>query len=463
MFTLEEAAQICRGTLIGSPRRSPIAGVSIDSRTLEKGMLFVALQGARTDGHQFVRQAFQRGAAGALVSRSISDEGPLVLVGDPLMALQELARWHRSRFSIPVIAVTGSIGKTTTKECIGTALSGTFRIRTGVLNWNNHLGVPLNLLRLKAGDQCLVLELGANHRGEIAMLSELAQPTVGVITGIHPVHLEGFGSVSEVYEAKLELVDYLKRSAGVVVAYGDDEELMRRLNRRGLPLVTFGKKRDVDFSLSELSSADGEIHFKVRHQKHPYEFHLKGYGEFNALNALAAIAAAGTLGVDLKRLSQAWQALPILPGRFQLRHLTGADLLLIDDTYNANPDAFVDALNAFRQTAGCRRKIVVIGDMLELGEQADNYHETLGRDLVRFEIDAAFGIGRFSRLTVRVFSKLKPKCIAHAFENRQEAIESLCGAVHVGDAILIKGSHGMQLEEIVNALIQKFERKSVLV
>lgn len=445
MFTFDEIAKACGGRLAADLEERSVSGVSCDSRTIQAGDLFVALRGARFDGHTFLAEVFQRRASCALVDRETDHRFPVIVVDDTLKALQKLARFYRAKFSVPTIAVTGSTGKTTTKECIGIALSEAFKVRTSFGNWNNHIGVPLNILKLSDDDQCLVLELGANHIGEIALLSEIAQPTVGVITSIHPVHLEGFGSIEGIYQAKLELADFLDRTQGTVIAYGDDPELVRRLKGRKFSLIMFGTTRHCDYVLSELTCGNGLISFQVNDT---FKFRLKGYGAFNAMNALAAIATAGYLKVDLKSLSKTWQILPEIQGRFRLDQWQSRGIQIVDDSYNANPNSFEQAVESFRRLANERRKIVVVGDMLELGQRARFYHEAIGRMLAEKGIDYVIGVGPLSQFVLDEFTKFSHSDrIAH-FGQVEEAGKFLASILREGDSILIKGSHGMRLEKV---------------
>lgn len=460
MFTLHEIAKACGGKLISGEKERRISGVSSDSRTIRAGELFVALRGERFDGHHFLEEAFRKGAACALVDREPDGVFPVVLVDDALKAFQRLARFYRALFLIPTVAVTGSAGKTTTKECIGVLLSEVFRVRVGFGNWNNHIGVPLNIFKLLADDQCFVLELGANHAGEITALAKIAQPTVGIITGIYPVHLEGFGSLEGIYRAKLELADFLDCSGGTIIANGDDPELVRRLKGRKFSLITFGKSKGCDYSLSDLIVDNGLIYFQVNGK---YKFRLRGYGVFNALNALAAIATAGYFNLDLKSLSEAWQVLPSIEGRFRLDYLESSNIQIVDDSYNANPKSFESAIESFCELADDRRKIVVVGDMLELGGQSRFYHETLGKLLADRRIHLVIGVGSLSRFTLGAFTRTVSGIKTAHFEEPQSAAQFLVSILKKGDSILIKGSHGIRLNQVKPYLQEHFKTATAFV
>lgn len=454
MFILDEIVNITSGRLIGGRKEIEISDISTDSRTLAPGDLFVAFQGPHFDGHHFLNQAYERGAACALVNRQVESPLPLIMVPDVLKAFQAMARSYRARFSIPVVAVTGSVGKTTTKECIAVTLSEVFNVRAGFGNWNNHIGVPINLFRLSPEDHCLVLELGANHPGEIKGLSEIAQPTVGVITAVHPVHLEGFGSLEGVYQAKLELADFLEQTLGTIIANGDDSELMRRLKNRTCSVITFGFSKHCDYRMTDLFANDGIVYFKVNDE---FEFRLKGYGAFNAQNALAAVAVAGYFNLDLNSLAESWRALPVIQGRFRTEYLEAQNIIIVDDSYNANPISVKQAVQSFFKLASGKRKLLVIGDMLELGAHSGIYHEDLGRYLAEFEIDFLVGVGPMSQLVLRTFAKAEQGGKTVHFQSALEAARFLVSHIQENDAVFIKGSHGVQLDQIRPLLIQAIE------
>lgn len=442
MHSLEKAASICGGALNAQGKNRFYSGISIDTRTLRPGDLFFALRGPRFDGHAFLAQASQKGASAAVVSSSGPHAGPVIMVPDTLHALHRLAHWYRSQFSHPVVAVTGSAGKTTTKECIATVLSQVFEVRVGFGNWNNHIGVPMNLLQLKPEDQCLVLELGANHAGEIRLLAQMAEPTVGVLTGVEPAHLEGFGSLEDVYRAKLELADFLGERNGMLIVNGDNPELVRCARARKCPVITYGRGRHCDFYLSRLAVSDGFVCFEVNGT---LDFRLEGYGAFNAMNALAAIAVAGFFKLDLNALSKSWHVLPSVESRFQVFQFEPLNLQIVDDSYNANPHSFAQALESFQALTDGRRKIVISGDMLELGAKAEFFHAELGRSMAEAGVDVLIGVGPLSQATLTSFLAGRKQAKGMHAATPEAALRALKAVVQRGDSILIKGSHGMDL------------------
>ncbi len=449
MFSLREIAELCDGKIVAKDSDVLLTGFAIDSREVRAGDLFVAFQGAHVDGHDFIHVAFRNGARAALVEHEIPGVFPLVVVPHVLTALQNLARTHRKSFNLPVVCVTGSCGKTTTKECLGIALSRAFRVRTGFRNWNNELGVPLNLLNLKRDDECLVLELGAGKAGDIAFLADLAKPNVGVLTGVHPVHLNGFSNLDGVYEGKLELADEVNRNGGMMIVNGDDPELVNRMKLRGGTFLTYGKNKSCNFFLSNLLIEDGVISFQVN-QKHC--FRLRGYGEFNAMNALAAIAAAAYYKIDLDELSKLWCALPTIEKRFQRTLLHGFDIELIDDSYNANPYSVQEAFSSFLNVSRGRRRIVVFGDMLELGTDSLRYHEDVGRMIAKSDVTMLIGVGEMAAHAVTIYQNSVSESSGIQVMSVREAASVLLPQLLAGDSVLIKGSHGTHLFELKSLL-----------
>ncbi len=460
MLALKEIAAATGGKLNSKQDQIQISGISCDSRTVKVGDLFIPLKGEHFDGHDFLTDVFSKGAVAVLASRPVTVEGPVLFVPDTLKAMQQIASYYRAQFSIPTIAVTGSAGKTTTKECIGAVLSHRFKVRVGFGNFNNHIGVPLNLFRLNPSDECAVFELGANHAGEIKLLAEIAQPTLGVITGIYPVHLEGFGSLERIYDAKLELADYLEKKQGTVIANGDDPVLVKRLKNRRFKLITFGASTHCDFRISDLRSSEDKIGFTINEQ---YPFELKGYGRFNALNAAAAVAVAGHLQMDLKLLGQSWKELPRIQNRFHMDHWTSRNWLIVDDSYNANPKSFEQAVESFKEIAPDRRKIIVLGDMLELGPESVRYHEALGRFLGVHKIDLLVAVGPLSQFVYNAFRSAYPNGAAVHVLKMEDACSYLASNLKDGDGILIKGSHGMELFKIKPYLEERFNITSASV
>ena len=416
-------------------------GASIDSRSIRPGELFVALPGGRTDGHRFVSEALGRGAAAALVRRDYLPDAPglerhLVRVEDPLTALQALAAARRSRFRGAVVGVTGSSGKTTTREMIAVVLEGRYRVHRTEGNRNNQIGVPLTLLGLSESHTAAVVEMGMNAPGEIAFLSRMVRPGVGVITNVGAAHLEGLGGVKEVLRAKLEMTEALE---GPLVIPADDESLAEAAAARGARVFRVGFENGADLRAAELRSDAEGSRFRVEDT----EFRLSVPGRFLVRNALAAVAVGRILGVPLPDAARRLAAFSGVEGRFRVRRL--GDLLLIDDSYNANPLSLEAALFELSVMEG--RRVAVLGEMFELGARAEEFHRKAGRWARRYGVDLLVGVGPLMRHAVASYGPG-----GTFFEGAAEAAAEIGSIVRAGDRILVKGSRAARMERIVEAI-----------
>ena len=456
LFAYPELARLASGDLMvreipSSPAareeflRSGVSGVSIDSRTLERGDLFVPLPGSHTDGHAFLDTAFARGAAAALCDRTRyaglagHEPGPLVVVEDVTAALQRLARAHRERWPGWLIGVTGSAGKTTTKDLVAAALATAAPTLQTQGNLNNHWGVPLTLLRLRAEHRTAVIEIAMNHPGEIAALAQLAAPQAAVITNAGTAHLEGLGTVEAIAREKASLA-FAVGKGGVVFAGADSPRLMKALAGVPARLVRYGLSADADVKPSRLESL-GEAGSRFELAGFP-PVHLRLVGVHQVANALAALAVAREMKLDPAAVVAALEAYRPTRGRMELRHERGATLLV--DCYNANPDATRLALETLAAWPGGGRRIALLGDMLELGPRAAELHRETGAavrgaelwSVGNFANDYAAG-ARGAGAKVRVLAGI------------DEARSALHEALAPGVTVLLKASRGAALERVL--------------
>lgn len=441
---LSELAGVVGGALAGDDRS--FEGASTDTRTLAPGQLFFALQGPRFDAHEFVSAAASAGAAGAVVSRPAGSSLPEIRVADTLVALGAAAAWWRGRFGLPVIAVTGSAGKTTVKEMLGAIMGRVRPVLVTRGNLNNEIGLPLTLFRLDAEHASAVLEMGANHAGEIARMARIAGPDVGLVTLAGPAHLEGFGSMEGVARAKGELYQALE-PGGTAVINRDDPyaEQWRRSTRAGR-VVTFGLGAGADFTARELADTDrAGTRFLLDGPWGETEIRLPLPGRHNVLNALAAAAAAWSAGATPVQIERGLGAARGVPGRMQLRPLPGG-ARLVDDTYNANPGSTRAALDYLASLGG--RGWAVLGDMMELGPDAARLHAEVGAHARAVGVERLYGFGPLSRETVRAFGDN-----GRAFDDIGHLIEALAADLRPGINVLVKASRGMRLERVVEALV----------
>ncbi|MFQ6031965.1 MAG: UDP-N-acetylmuramoyl-tripeptide--D-alanyl-D-alanine ligase [Candidatus Zixiibacteriota bacterium] len=431
-------------------------GVSIDSRTIKKGNLFVAIPGERFDGHQFVSEAADKGASLMIISKEkmnqVKKKGlkgiPVVLVEDTKKALRDIASWHRSKFEVPTVAVTGTNGKTTTKDMIAEVLSSKFKILKSIKSYNNLVGVPLTLFELNPDIQVLVLELGMSNPGEIGILTRTVKPNFGVITNIGPAHLESMESLERITQAKFELLDYMS-SPGTSVLNADDEFLAKRIKDGRGKIISFAIENQADFEANDLTVTDeGYIGFRVNGK---LNINLKLLGEHNVYNALAAFAVGSLLGVEEEKIKGRLERYE--PSELRMEPIRLGNIKIINDSYNANPVSMANALKTLRQMKSEGRKIAVLGDMLELGEKTFDYHWELGRSVAESRIDLLLTVGKHSPTIGQGAqeSGMNRKKI-FAFENNEKASSYLLDNLESGDLVLIKGSRRMRLEEVVLSL-----------
>jgi UDP-N-acetylmuramoyl-tripeptide--D-alanyl-D-alanine ligase len=430
-------------------------GVCIDSRRVQPGNLFIAIQGEQFDGHAFVAQAAERGAVAAIVSHPIDHPLPQFVVSDTVVALGQLAAYWRARFSVPVIAVTGSNGKTTLKNMIGSMLLAEYAndAQTVLMtegNLNNHIGLPLMLCRFAQSHRVAVLEMGMNHFGEISYLTNIAKPTVAVINNAFPAHLEGVGSIFGVAQAKGEIFSGLSTN-GIAVINQDDQhaEYWKELVA-GKKVVSFGLNSAADVTATDIvyesmgQDLSAGTQFILQTQLGTQKIRMPLLGEHNVCNALAASACALAVGVSLGGIAQGLAQLDSAKGRLQPKR-GYADALIIDDTYNANPASLAAALQTCAQYQG--KKILVLGDMRELGVDAENYHRELAKTVRACGFDELYAVGSMSALTVQAL-----RDNAHAFQDKQALVTALKPQLNPATLVLVKGSRSMRMEEIVNQL-----------
>jgi UDP-N-acetylmuramoyl-tripeptide--D-alanyl-D-alanine ligase len=451
-FTLEELAKGSGGRLVSGPAAGELTGVSIDSRTLRPGEAFVAIRGHRLDGHAFCADALEKGA-GALVVADLAATPPtravpVILVDDSTLALQRLARFHRARFELPVVAITGSNGKTTTKELTAAVLSVRFRVLKSEGSLNNQWGVPLTLLRLAPEHEALVIEIGMSALGEIATLAALAQPTIGVLTNIGPVHLEFLGSLEAVQKAKGELVRAIGPE-GTVVLNADDPLVLALAKEARGRVVTFGFEASAHVRARGVARGESALAFTLVIGVSSAPVSLPLAGRHNVSNALAAAAVGSLFGLAPREIAEGLGR--ARPAAHRLTWIDAGGTLILDDCYNANPNSVAAALETLVEEPGVRT-IAVLGDMLELGAAAEAAHLEVGRLAARLGVERLYGFGPLSRSTVSG-ARAAGLLTAHAVSDFETLIEEIRREVRPGDRILIKGSRGVKMERIVERLV----------
>ncbi|MFQ5935638.1 MAG: UDP-N-acetylmuramoyl-tripeptide--D-alanyl-D-alanine ligase [Acidiferrobacterales bacterium] len=442
-MSLAKAAEVLDSSLQGTD--GEFTGVSTDTRTLKSGELFFALQGPNFDGHDYLAEAARRGAIGVVLARSASTLLPCIKVADTRHALGDLAVFWRRQFDVPVLAVTGSNGKTTVKEMIASIMAQTGRGCCTEGNLNNDIGVPLTLLRLHSDDRYAVIELATNRRGEIEYLAEIVAPTIAVITNAAEAHLAGVGSVEDVAREKGALFTALD-PRGVAVINADDRHSALWLKlASGRRCLTFGLHRAADVSADYETHNTGNL-VRIKTEQGDIEMRLPLLGEHNVSNALAATATTVAAGADLARVKRGLEKLRAVSGRLELKTgINGARV--IDDTYNANSASLAAGIAVLKDYPG--EKVLVLGDMAELGAAAPDIHRRAGKLAKNLGITRLFALGQLSRLAVESFGKG-----GKHFPGREALVETLRNDLHADMTVLVKGSRVMQLEEVVQAIVQ---------
>ena len=454
-FSVQDIVRATQGALVTGDLSLPVTGVSIDSRTLIVGDAFFAIVGHRLDGHAFLGEAAGRGAA-CLIVHALPDDVPsnvpTILVEDTTRALGRLAAWHRAKFPVPVVAITGSIGKTTAKELTAAVLATRFNVLKPASSFNNQWGLPLTLLRLGSEHQAAVVELGTNSRGEIAALAAIASPTVGVVTVVAPVHTEFLGSIEGVREEKAALVRALGPD-GVAVLNADDPRVASMARDCRARVVTYGVAPGATVrAAGEVTDGETGLRFALEVGDRRVPVTLTLGGRHNVTNALAAAAVGVAVNLDLDDIARGLGEARAAARRGQW--VVAGDVTILDDTYNASPTSVRAALEMLSARRRGRRAVVVLGDMLELGAITDEAHREIGRAIAALPADEFVGVGRATALAVEAARTAGIPEAYHA-KSYEDAVAHLVKRLAPGDVVLVKGSRGMRMERVVDALVAR--------
>lgn len=456
MIELSWVAETLRGAgyEIAETADGAVDAVTVDTRKGCSGALFVALPGSRSDGHAFIEDAVSRGASALLVSRERAEEAvrlssgrPVFAVPDTLAALQALAAAYRRRVDPRVVAVTGTTGKTGTKDFIASILGTRFNVHATPGNLNNHIGLPLTVLGMEGGEEVLVAEMGANHPNEIKRLCEIAAPEVGIVTNIGPGHLEFFGSLEGVARAKAELVESLPES-GTAVLPADDEFYQFLSERARCAVVSFGFGEGAEWRIEDLAK-DGSSGYRFSLKE--VAIGLGRFGRHHVLNAAAAAAACSLLGSSGEEIAAGIRGTETAESRGIIYDIDG--ILFIDDSYNSNPASLAAAVNALMEMNAEGRRWLILGDMLELGEQSHSLHRESGELCGRAGVDGIFTLGSETVELNRAAAEQRkaPERISHFIDTAKLAAH-LNSCLERGDIVLVKGSRGMRMERVIETV-----------
>ncbi|MFO1116301.1 MAG: UDP-N-acetylmuramoylalanyl-D-glutamyl-2,6-diaminopimelate--D-alanyl-D-alanine ligase [Beijerinckiaceae bacterium] len=442
-----------------------VGGISIDTRTLAQDDLFVAIKGDNSDGHDHVRSAFEKGAAAAVIdeghARALAGTGPLYVVKDTLKALESLGRASRKRSKARIVAVTGSVGKTTTKEMLRVALGAAGETHASVASYNNHWGVPLTLARMPRSTKYGVFEIGMNHAGEITPLVGMVRPHVSIITRIAAVHLEHFDSIDGIADAKAEIFTGLMKG-GVAILNRDDAQFARletsaRASKAGF-VLTFGEDGQADATLTSCNVFGDTTRVQATVLGRKVSYTIGAPGKHVALNSLAVLLAAQAVGVNVDAAAAALEAFssPDGRGRRERVAVAGGDIRLIDESYNANPASMRAALDLLGAAEG-KRKVAILGDMLELGGQARALHAAVASDIERNEIDTVYAAGPLMQALYEAIPAARRGAHAPDAATLQPIVLE---ALRPGDVVMIKGSNGSRMGPLVAAIRAHFAQSS---
>lgn len=449
--TLAEIAAMVEGQIHDSMREVMVAGVTNDTRKITDANLFVPLQGERSNGHDHVQQAFEQGASASFWERNQPNPpvgAPLIFVEDSLKALQQLAKAYLNELGAKVIGITGSNGKTTTKDMTASILGTKYRVHKTSGNYNNHIGLPLTVLSAPEDTEMLILEMGMSSRGEISLLSKIGQPDAAIITNIGESHLLDLGSREGIADAKMEIVEGLKPD-GVLIYNGDEPLLLDRITDTAFRKISFGRSLTNDYFPADIKPGQDAMNFTIE-KEGTHTFALPVLGTHNVLNSLAAIAVGREMGISYEEIAKGLQELKLTNMRMEVSFGANGEKI-INDAYNASPTSVKAAIELVKGMTDAAKRILVLGDMLELGPEEAEYHYKMG-ELITDEIDYVLAYGNLSlNLAEGAKNNIGDNRVFH-FEDKQALIQKLKELTEPNALILVKASRGMRLEEVVKAL-----------
>ena len=444
MVTVAQLLIATGGKLLQGNPDAVISEFSTDSRAVASGAAFFALSGERFDGHAYVERAIEAGAACVVISKPVvvPAEATVIQVEDVLTAYQNTAAWYRRQFNIPIIAVTGSNGKTSTKEIIAAVLAADFTVLKTQANFNNDIGLPKTLLQLTAAHEAAVVEMGMRQLGEIRLLATIAQPTIGVITNVGETHIERLGSIENIARAKQELIDCLTDNS-LAVLNGDDPYVRRMADKSKARVVFYGEAETCDYRLLSYALDAQSSTFCWREGKRDYQAILPAAGKHQLMNAMAAIAVARNLGMSPEQINQALSTASL--GELRQQVMTFGAIHVLNDTYNASPLSMEASLKVLAVAGAACRRVALLGDMLELGDQSERAHYEVGRKAAQCGVSVLAAVGEFAFATVRGASEAGVLSYA-AFADKEAAWTWLAPQLSANDFVLLKGSRGLKME-----------------
>ncbi len=459
IMTIQQAADAMQGVCRACNQDAMVASVSTDTRTIQEGALFFALRGEQFDGHKFVQNAVEAGAVCCVVAEDsqVPEDVPAIVVKDTLEALGKLAGAYRDRFSIPVIGITGSVGKTSTKEMIASVLKQTYNTHMTEGNFNNEIGLPLTVFRLAQEHETMVLEMGMSHFGEISKLTRIAKPEMAVITNIGVSHIENLGSREGILKAKLEILEGLQMD-GTVVLNGDDDLLWGARGELECETLYYGIENPAcDLVAKNVCTYSDSTTFSCKIEGVEYDFLIRVPGIHHVYNALAAILVGLRNRVPMTEVQKGVRA--FVPNGLRQTMIELPGMRVIRDCYNASPDSMRSGLSVLQLTEVSGRRVACLGDMLELGEISEKAHYDVGKLAKEMGVDCLLAVGNAARGIAQgaIDAGMNPDQV-YTFDNNPELCARLSELLKEDDVILVKGSRGMHLEEVVDAIVKLREK-----
>ena len=453
---VKDLVEATGGTLLDGDEKAPVSHIKLDSRAVEPGDLFVPIIGEKVDGHKFIPQVILKGAACVLTAEH--EKAPadpsgtaFIRVRDTKKALQDIGRYLRGRLSLSLVGVTGSVGKTTTREMIAAALSARYRVYKTPGNSNSQVGVPITISEISQEDQVGVIELGMSEPGELTVIAKIARIDMAVITNIGITHIEQLGSRENIYKEKMTIQDGLK-DGGVLILNGDDDMLCRTKGKEGVKTVYYGTGENSDFYAADIMLRDGKAEFTAVHENERQKVTLNVMGRHNVLNAMAAIAVCAECGMTMEEAAAGLSSFTGFKNRQQV--FEGKHFTILDDSYNASPASMKAALDVFQALKAGHRHVAVLADMKELGEKTFDYHREVGEYAAGTGVDLVVTLGEachFLAAGIREKSEVPVK----EFEDKEEMTAFLDQELKDGDCVLFKGSNSMGLSRVAARFIEK--------
>lgn len=448
---IREIIEATGGTLLSGNINDDIHGFTQDTRQIHEGDMYIPLVGEKNDGHQFIKQAFEAGASSVITSQPIDyPDKNVILVKDTLQALTDMAAYLRKHRAVKVVGITGSVGKTSTKDMIYAVVSMQYKTLKTLGNYNNHIGLPLTVLRHQ-DEEVMVLEMGMNHLGEIRHLTHIARPDIAVITNVGTAHIGELGSRENILKAKMEIVEGLTQQGRLII--NDDNDMLHTVQSQDYPIIRVGENNDCYLKAYHVELLLEESYFDLDYQGKTYHVHVPVSGHHFVMNALIAIAVGLSLDIDIEKCIKGIDQFELTKNRMDMIELSHG-IRLIDGTYNANLDSMKSSLDVLSKYPN--RKIAILADMLELGAYEQAFHQEVGQYVAKKHIDQLMCVGPASQ---NIVLKAQENGIeAYHFENNQDLIQTLEGCIQNDDVILLKGSHGMHLDEVVDYLKEKYKK-----